>query len=81
MIVCKLKEVLKRKGWTRYRLQKESGVTFPTIYMMYGSRSKLYSAAVLNKLCRALECQPGDLLHFQIQRYPRREDRRKSSIR
>ena len=26
MIICTLKQVLRRKGWTRYRLEKESGV-------------------------------------------------------
>jgi len=78
MIVCKLKEILKRKGWTRYRLHKESRVSLPTIYMMYRSRSKLYSAAVLEKLCSTLRCQLGDLLCWEIQRFPRDPTRKKS---
>jgi putative transcriptional regulator len=62
MIFCKLKDVLKRKGWTRYRLHKETGITHPTLHVMFHNRSKLYSAAVLEKICRALKCQPGQLL-------------------
>ena len=72
MIVCRLKEVLKRRGWTRYRLQKESGVTYQTIHHMFRGRSKLYSTAVLEKICRSLRCQPGDLLRRQDES-PRRE--------
>jgi putative transcriptional regulator len=72
MIVCTLKEILKRKGWTRYRLQKESGITYPTLHALYHDRSKFYSAAVLEKLCRTLQCQPGDLLRREEpRRFPR----------
>jgi len=78
MIVCKLRTLLKRKGWTRYKLQKESGVTYPTLHMMYHGRSKLYSAAVLEKICEALQCQPGELLRWQIQRFPRLAQPKKS---
>jgi putative transcriptional regulator len=71
MIVCRLKQVLRRKGWTRYRLQKESGVTYPTLHALYHGKSKGYSAEVLDKLCRTLRCQPGDLLKWEPQRFPR----------
>jgi putative transcriptional regulator len=64
MITCTLKEVLKRKGWSRYRLQKESGITYPTLHAMYHGKSKGYSAEVLDKLCHALRCKPGDLLKW-----------------
>jgi hypothetical protein len=57
IIVCKLKDVLKRKGWTRYRLHKETGITYPTLHAKFHNRSKLYSAALLEKIGRALRCQ------------------------
>jgi DNA-binding Xre family transcriptional regulator len=62
MITCMLKRVLERKGWSRYRLQKETGISFPTLHALYHSRSRGYSSDVLDRLCRALRCQPGDLL-------------------
>ncbi len=71
MIVCRLKHVLERKGWSRYRLQKESGVTFPTLYSLYYGKSKGYSADVLNRLCYALRCSPGELLKWKPDRFPR----------
>jgi DNA-binding Xre family transcriptional regulator len=77
MIICTLKEVLKRKGWTRYRLQQKSGITFPTLHAMYHGISKGYSADVLNKLCYALKCRPGDLLVWKPDRFYRPKKRSK----
>ena len=71
MIVVKLKEVLKRKGWTRYELQKRSGITYPTLHALFHSRSKGYRADVLNRLCSTLHCKPGDLLGWRPDRFPR----------
>jgi DNA-binding Xre family transcriptional regulator len=77
MIICTLKEVLKRKGWSRYRLQKESGITYPTLHALYHGKSKLYSADVLNRLCATLHCKPEDLLRWQADRFPRLKQRSK----
>jgi putative transcriptional regulator len=62
MIVCKLAEILLEKGWSIYRLRKESGVSYPTLLGLCHKRSRMYRADVLEKLCRALNCQPGDIL-------------------
>ena len=70
MIVCTLKQVLDRKGWSQYRLQKESGISFPTIHALYHSKSTGYSQRVLGKLCQTLACNVGDLLKF-TPRFPR----------
>ena len=76
MIKCRLKEVLKHKGWSRYKLQQMSGITYPTLHALYHGRSKGYSAAILNKLCYALKCRPGDLLEWQPDRFPRTKQKR-----
>jgi DNA-binding Xre family transcriptional regulator len=62
MIACKLADILKKKSWSIYRLRKESGVSYPTLLGLYHNRSRMYRADVLDKLCRALRCQPGELL-------------------
>jgi putative transcriptional regulator len=71
MIVCTLKKILKRKGWSRYKLQQKSRITYPTLHALFHGRSKGYSADVLNKLCYALKCTPGDLLEWRPDRFPR----------
>jgi putative transcriptional regulator len=69
MIDCKLKSILKRKGMTRYRLAKTSKISYPTLHALYRNKSKGYSTDVLNKLCYALKCTPGDLLEWRPDRF------------
>jgi DNA-binding Xre family transcriptional regulator len=73
MIVCTLKKVLKGKGWTRYKLQQKSGITYPTLHALFHGRSKGYTADVLNRLCSTLHCKTGDLLEWRPDhpRFPR----------
>jgi len=71
MIICTLKKVLRSKRMTRYELRERSGVTYPTLLALYRNTSKGYSADVLDKICYALKCQPGDLLKWRPQRFPR----------
>ena len=71
MIVCRLKELLAKKRWSRYRLHKESGVTYPTLHALYHNKSKGYRADVLDKLCGALDCDLGELLRWEPKRFSR----------
>ena len=71
MIVCTLKQVLARKGWSRYKLQQKSSITYPTLHALYHNKSKAYSANVLNRLCSTLHCRPEDLLKWVPDRFPR----------
>jgi len=75
MISCKLKLLLKQRKLTRYRLQKMSGISYPTLHALYRDKNRFYSAQVLDKLCRTLRCQPGDILEWKIMRFPRLEKR------
>ena len=70
-IVCTLKQVLEHKGWSRYRLQKKSGISAPTIDALYYSNRKHYSADVLDRLCRTLDCELHEILSFEPKRFPR----------
>lgn len=77
MIHCKLAEVLTRKGWTRYRLQKESGITYPSLQVWFHDRVKSFDRAILNRLCSTLHCKPKDLLEWKPDRFPRLKHRQK----
>ncbi len=56
--------LLARKGWTRYRLSKESGVTMSVIYSL-GAKESGPSAEILLKLANALNCTVDELLKSQ----------------
>jgi putative transcriptional regulator len=71
MITCKLAQMLKRRKLTMYRVWKNTGVTYPTLLKLTRNRAQMYDAQVLDKLCRTLHCQPGDLLVWEPKRFPR----------
>lgn len=63
-IKANVDRLLKLKGWTRYRLSKESGVTPSLIYSLESKQSGP-SSTVLIKIADALDCTVDDLLKKQ----------------
>ena len=66
MIRFRLADVLKEKAWTPYRLAQVTGLTVPTAYRLAAPELRFgrFTADTLDRLCRALEVQPGDLLEW-----------------
>jgi putative transcriptional regulator len=66
MVRWRLRKVLKARGWTAYRLAKETGLTIPAVYRLARQKAQLgrVEGDTLNRFCAALECQPGDLLEY-----------------
>jgi len=63
MIEVKLKELLKARGRSRYWLANESGIEYKTLSRIERAESSnRIELRVLDEICRALECQPGDIL-------------------
>jgi len=46
------------------KLQELSGVNKNTLYAIYNNTATRVDLSVLNRLCAALNCQPGDLLEY-----------------
>lgn len=62
-IYWRLAEVLDERGMTPLELAKKLGVAHPSIYRL--ARQKHITRITddkLDALCKALDCQPGDLL-------------------
>ena len=63
MIEVRLKQLLEVRGRTRYWLAKETGLDYNTLARIERAESSnRIELRVLNEICRALQCQPGDLL-------------------
>jgi len=63
MIEVRLKQVLEARGRTRYWLAKESGIDYNTLARIERAEaSNRIELRVLDEICHALECQPGDIL-------------------
>lgn len=54
-------QALKEKGYSSYRIRKENIFGQKTL-QDFRSGSIVLSADCLEKLCRLLECQPGDII-------------------
>jgi putative transcriptional regulator len=61
-----LAAILERKGWTPYRLARVTGLTVPTAYRLADPELRFgrFTADTLDRLCAALDVQPGELLEW-----------------
>ncbi len=66
MITLKLEDILDKKGKTLYWLASPNGadVEYNSLWRLKDGRSKSISFELLDKLCRALECHPGEILVY-----------------
>jgi DNA-binding Xre family transcriptional regulator len=60
MIKLRIEERL--NGRSLYWLSKETGIAYSTIHRLATTPAQGISFIVLDKLCDAFECQPGDLI-------------------
>lgn len=65
-IYWRLREVLDERGVTPLELAKRLGVAHPSVYRLAAQRHiTRITDAKLAELCKALDCQPGDLLEYR----------------
>jgi DNA-binding Xre family transcriptional regulator len=68
MIEFLLADVLERHEWTPYRLAQETGLTVPTAYRLADRARRhdfgRFTTDTLDRLCRALHIQPGELFRW-----------------
>jgi DNA-binding Xre family transcriptional regulator len=63
MIEVRLKDLLKARERSRYWLSQETGIGYKTLMRIeQAESSNRIELRVLEQICRALECEPGDLL-------------------
>lgn len=46
-------------------LAEEVGITVPNLSILKNDRAKAIKFSTLEAICRALDCQPGDLLRYE----------------
>jgi putative transcriptional regulator len=61
-----LASILQQKGWSPYRLARMTGLTVPTAYRLADPTLRFgrFTADTLDRLCAALDVQPGELLEW-----------------
>lgn len=64
MIKFKLKRVLADREMTQRELAEKTGIRPPTISAMATGKIGRVPVDALERICAALECQPGDLMEY-----------------
>ncbi|HBF7130125.1 TPA: helix-turn-helix transcriptional regulator [Clostridioides difficile] len=59
----KLINLLNRRGITKEELRLKIGASSTTIAKL--SSNKNVSLDVIDKICKALDCQPGDIMEYE----------------
>ena len=66
-IVVRLDVVLAQKKMRSKELAKEVGITEQNLSLLKSGKVKGVRFETLDKICKTLECQPGDILEFKNQ--------------
>ena len=65
MIVINIDVMLARRKMSVTELSERGGITMANISILKNGKAKAIRMETLDKICRALECQPGDLLEWR----------------
>ena len=64
MIRLTIDQYLDQHGITRYELAKRTGIRFQIIDNYYKNKFVRYDSDLLDRICRALECDISDLIEY-----------------
>jgi putative transcriptional regulator len=64
LIEIRVDELLAERGRTFYWLAKETGISHSTLWRLKKGKSVGINFATLERICRLLSCQPGDVLRL-----------------
>ena len=68
MIIFNIDIMLARRKMTLTELSEKVGITMANLSILKTGKARAVRVETLNKLCAALQCQPGDLLEFREDR-------------
>lgn len=70
MIEIRVDELLEERRRTFYWLAKETGISHSTLWRLKKGKSVGINFATLERICRMLSCQPGDVLKLVSEKEP-----------
>ena len=57
--------MLAKKKMSVTELSEKVGITMANLSILKNGKAKAIRLSTLNEICRALECQPGDILEYR----------------
>ena len=65
MIIVNLDVMMAKRKMSLTELSDKVGLTLANLSVLKTGKAKAVRFSTLDALCRALDCQPGDILEFQ----------------
>jgi len=66
MIVINLDVMLAKRKMSVTELSQRVGLTVANVSLLKNGKVKAVRLTTLNRICAVLDCQPGDLLEYQV---------------
>ena len=63
-IIINIDVMLAKRKMSVTELSEKVGITMANISILKNGKAKAIKVATLNKICLALDCQPGDILEY-----------------
>ena len=63
-IIINVDVMLARRKMSVTELSEQVGITMANISVLKNGKAKAIKISTLNSICKALECQPGDILEY-----------------
>ncbi|MBR4861037.1 MAG: helix-turn-helix transcriptional regulator [Firmicutes bacterium] len=64
MIIVNIDVMLARRKMSVTELSERVGITMANVSILKNGKAKAIRIETLDKICRALDCQPGDILEW-----------------
>lgn len=65
VIIINIDVMLAKRKMSVTELAGQVGITLANISILKNGKAKAVKLETLNKICRALDCQPGDILEYR----------------
>ena len=63
-IIIKIDVMLAKRKMSVTELSERVGITMANISVLKNGKAKAVKISTLNSICKALDCQPGDILEY-----------------
>ena len=64
MIIVNLDVMLAKRKMSLGELSERVGITLANLSIMKNNKAKAIRFSTLDEICKALDCQPGDILEY-----------------
>ncbi len=69
-IIINIDVMLAKRKMSVTELAEKVGITMANLSILKNERAKAIRLSTLDAICRALDCQPGDILEYKNEQQP-----------